>query len=128
MFTRERLLELLPVMAHWAKGGEVQFRRKGEDAWDVCTRNGFLSWDDDFDYRIKPEPELVPFEAKDIRPDWIFRLKGWGVEAWTICVDCGYDNLKFGNGSNPNFHNLFQEWLYSSDNGQTWLPCRKEKV
>lgn len=53
--TRERAKELLPVIQAWAEGKDVQCKRQHQlnGPW---IDNGYPAWDDNLDFRIKPEP------------------------------------------------------------------------
>lgn len=58
--TPERCKELLPVMQAFAEGKEIEARVRGvsvisqkETPW---MRSRMPSWDDSFEYRIKPQP------------------------------------------------------------------------
>jgi len=61
--TREQALEAIKVLTHYINGGEIEFRDKGEKLWLQVSSPSF-----DFhlcEYRIKPEPELIPFDFSD---------------------------------------------------------------
>ena len=124
-------------MAHWANGGEVQSKFEDEKQWEDFNKLQKPSWKNNFEYRIKPEPEFVPFEAKDIRPDWIFRKKSWSENEWTRPLGVGVFGVELSIEIHPNgvcnfaafgFEDLNKNWEYSADNGRTWFPCQKEKV
>ena len=51
--TPQRAKELLPIINAFAEGKQVQFKHKTASVWaDVLV----VSWSEDCDYRIKPEP------------------------------------------------------------------------
>ena len=61
--TREQALEAIKVLTHYINGGEIEFRDKGEKLWLQVSSPSF-----DFhlcEYRINPEPELIPFDFSD---------------------------------------------------------------
>lgn len=51
--TRKRAEELLPVIQAFAEGKEIEFKHKEGDEW--FTQDYYV-WDEDYEYRIKPEP------------------------------------------------------------------------
>lgn len=51
--TRKRAKELLPVIQAWAEGKGVQHRCHVDPFWHNAENP---TWNEDFDYRIKPEP------------------------------------------------------------------------
>jgi hypothetical protein len=56
--TQERCNQLLPVMTAFAEGKAIQFRRVGVFDWMDLPDNP--DFGNDYQYRIKPEPEPRP--------------------------------------------------------------------
>ena len=53
---RERARELLPIIQAYAEGKEIQYKLIGVDqAWGG-EKNDYYTWDNECEYRIKPEP------------------------------------------------------------------------
>lgn len=68
---RERAKELLPVIQAFAEGKTVQFRGTVNDSmWqDDLGKWSVLEFDiEEYEYRIKPEPSLVPYTAEELIP------------------------------------------------------------
>jgi hypothetical protein len=62
--TPERAKELLPVIKHFAEGGEIQNRESIKCEWKEDTRP---MWYLDLEYRIKPTSYNVEFTEKEIK-------------------------------------------------------------
>lgn len=78
-----------------------------------------------FEYRIKPEPKLIPFTQQTFPIDAIFSFNGknW-YKAITIGIDFvtfgGVDFVTFG-GVNYTYNSLKDPWIKCSlDGGKTW--------
>lgn len=76
--TREEAKVLLPIIQAYAEGKEIESRCvKGDTSLWYDDKDP--SFDDDFEYRIKPEPKYRPF--KDAEECWQEMLKhqpfGW---------------------------------------------------
>lgn len=46
----------------WAEGAEIEVCSDKSDIWTLATRP---TWNTEFKYRIKPQPEYVPYEVED---------------------------------------------------------------
>lgn len=56
---KEQTKAAATVMQAFAEGKTIQLRRHGtNNKWTIITGNPLWNWDD-FDYRVKPEPEVV---------------------------------------------------------------------
>ena len=64
--TRKEAKELLPVIQAFAEGKTIEVR-VGNDSW-VKTDEVYGGRNNDYDYRIKPEPKYRPF--KDSEECW----------------------------------------------------------
>ena len=76
--TREQVKEMLPVLQAFAEGKPIESRCiKGDKS--LWYDDEDPSFDDDLEYRIKPEPTYRPF--KDVEECWIEMQKhqpfGW---------------------------------------------------
>lgn len=76
--TREEIKKMLPILVAFAEGKAIESRCvKGDKS--LWYDNEDPSFDDDFEYRIKPEPNYRPF--KDAEECWAEMLKhesfGW---------------------------------------------------
>ena len=69
---RDRARELLPIIQAFADGKAIEYKNAGN--WKLATGP---DWSNDIQYRIKPEPKLVPFtfEDKDLFKNKWFKLK-----------------------------------------------------
>lgn len=59
--TREHVIKHWNEIQAFKDGKEIEMRRNGEE-WKL-NRNPMFA--NDFEYRIKPEPELIPFDYSD---------------------------------------------------------------
>ena len=76
--TREEVKEMLPVLQAFAEGKTIESRCiKGDKS--LWYDDEDPSFDDDFEYRVKPEPKYRPF--KDAEECWVEMQKhqpfGW---------------------------------------------------
>lgn len=76
--TREEIKKMLPILVAFAEGKSIESRCvKGDKS--LWYDDEDPSFDDDFEYRIKPEPNYRPF--KDAEECWAEMLKhesfGW---------------------------------------------------
>ncbi len=76
--TREEIKKMLPILVAFAEGKAIESRYvKGDKS--LWYDDEDPSFDDDFEYRIKPEPNYRPF--KDAEECWAEMLKhesfGW---------------------------------------------------
>ena len=62
--TRDDAIILAPIIKAWSEGKRIECKsRIDEDGWYELM--GPLSFDPKYQWRIKPEPELVPFDYED---------------------------------------------------------------
>ena len=72
----------------WANGAEIQFRNRYEE-WDDAIKP---SWDNDTEYRIKPEPDVVKYLICGLN-SWVEVDAQTGHECIKIVID-GKGKLK----------------------------------
>lgn len=87
--TPERTKELLPVMQAHSEGRKIECRLFPMDPWQLCEHP---NWDDEFSYRIKPEPKLREWTTAEIPVGALFRHKAWHDDTTSLiirkCSDC----------------------------------------
>lgn len=60
---KKRAATLLPIFTAFSEGKAIECRRNtSKDNWSEVAN---LSWGDDIEYRIKQEPECIPFTLDD---------------------------------------------------------------
>lgn len=84
--TREEAKEMLPIIQAFAEGKAIEIRH-GDAPW-VETNRIKESIFDDYQYRIKPEPEYRPF--KDADECWQEMLKHEPF-GWIKCRGCYFN-------------------------------------
>ena len=104
---------LWPLMKAYSEGAIIEFREKPELSWIEASYPDFLKHNE---YRIKPQPKLVPFTFEDnllFRDKWIRQkdLKALSRLSWfgPISISLGdnnkmtyiqlLDNFEFEDGS-----------------------------
>lgn len=124
----ERAKKLLPVIAAFADGKVIQvklFDRIVEHPWEDYTGGNANFFNDQWEWRIKPEPNLRPFTMAEA---CLFRLFRTLRDNKTVFVP-----IKFMAGS-IYFHSSL-EWDYAmltaphfecSIDGVTWQKCGVE--
>lgn len=86
---RNRAKELLPIIQTFSEGKTIQSRCKGDTS--LWYDDEYPSFDDDLEYRIKPEPKYRPF--KNAEECWAEMLKHQPF-GWIKC-DEGYLNITY---------------------------------
>lgn len=90
--TREEAKKMLPILVAFAEGKAIESRCvKGDKS--LWYDDEDPSFDDDFEYRIKPEPNYRPF--KDAEECWEEMLKHQPF-GWIKCKE-GYFNIVYVN-------------------------------
>ncbi len=118
--TREQAAKLAPIITAYAEGKSVELFDLHTNKWVNCIDPIFYSVNT---YRIKPENKYRPwtfeeaplnvlFVGKDRLKELRFIFVGVSQNGYRNCLDCCFD-FKF----------LLDNYLHSSDNGKTWLPC-----
>lgn len=120
---RNKTKELLPIIQAFAEGKAIESRCvKGDKS--LWYDDEDPSFDDDFEYRIKPEPTYRPF--KDAEECWAEMQKHqpFGVvkdkyfdnyqthRAFTCLVTNGCD---FGGYENETFESCYKDLLFADD-------------
>ena len=120
---RNKTKELLPIIQAFAEGKAIESRCvKGDKS--LWYDDEEPSFDDDFEYRIKPEPTYRPF--KDAEECWAEMQKHqpFGVvkdkyfdnyqthRAFTCLVTNGCD---FGGYENETFESCYKDLLFADD-------------
>lgn len=109
---REQAKELLPIIQAFAEGKTIEVR-VGNDSW-VKTDEVYGGRNNDYDYRIKPEPKYRPF--KNVEECWQEMQRhhpfGWikdGVSMYNIITIRQYDII-IHNGARFISHSF--NWLF----------------
>ena len=90
---RNQAKEMLPIIQAYAEGKVIESRCiKGDKS--LWYDDEDPSFDDDFEYRIKPEPKYRPF--KDAEECWTEMLKHQPF-GWLKCVGCCYNIVSVSN-------------------------------
>lgn len=111
---RDRARELLPIIQAFADGKAIEY--KNASNWKLATGP---DWSNDIQYRIKPQPKLVPFtfEDKDLFKDKWFRLKTTSGLFKALYID---ESLITIGASQNSYSELMQ--LFEFEDGS---PCGK---
>lgn len=104
--TREEAKKLLPIIQAYSDGKTIQSRCIKGDTSLWYDDDDILSFDDDFEYRIKPESEYRPF--KDAEECWQEMKKhhpfGWlkeeGKDNYRLVGTINNEGLLFINHAN----------------------------
>lgn len=122
--TTERAKELLPIITAFANGAEIEFRLKDRvySIWQSTTNP---HWEDDAEYRIKPEPKLRPWKPEEI-PIAKFHIKH--ATCWVVPLQTCFNSVIFWDYDRNatieiTYQILLDEYEHSLDQGKTWHPC-----
>ena len=112
--TREEAAKLLPILQAFAEGKQIESRRiKGDTS--LWYDDDDFSFDDDLEYRIKPEPKYRPF--KDAEECWNEMQKhqpfGWLKSQCNLFLVVHIDDkeIGYGNVSGVILHSKFDDIL-----------------
>ncbi len=85
--TREEANETMSIVKAWAEGKTIEKRFKGTAiaSWVECTDDDLYN-NENFDYRIKPEPKYRPFNSLD--ECWA-EMKDHFPFGWVALIDVG---------------------------------------
>jgi hypothetical protein len=119
--TKERAKELLPLINAYVEGKIIQFKDLNNEWVDLPDPN----FDDNRinSYRIKHEPKYRPWTFEEAPLNVMFASKNTETKlrfAFYLVNPSGYKDFP---GSIFTFEEMLKDFLYSSDNGKTWLPC-----
>jgi hypothetical protein len=118
--------------AAFAAGKKIQYRSDNDPIWtDTKTPIWFSKAGNNFNpqYRIKPEPQWVPLEPKDVPPGSVIRGSSW-QSRWLNCFIAVLETSPDGvyvNRFNEciTYARLASDWQIKRPN-QDWQPCKKE--
>lgn len=123
--TRKNAKALLPIIAAYAEGKTIEFLTTYDNKWEELKDANFIHPADQ--YRIKPEPKLVPMTSDDLPPALWVRRKN-------KTISCVYHSVKaidpedgqIWYGTTSSFRpSEYAEWEWSSDR-KTWHSFMKE--
>jgi hypothetical protein len=113
--TKEKAKQLIPLLQAYTEGKTIQY--KDYNRWvDV----GEPAFDKHSEYRIKPELKYRPWTFEEAPLLVIFKTKYCdGRFIFNNVSESGY----LYKNTTYDFERMLEDFLYSSDNGKTWLPC-----
>lgn len=128
--TRERLIELWPVIEAFKDGKEIQCDGIYNVDNRIWTSAGNPTWSDTLAYRIKPTPNIRAWTAKDVPAGCKIHFKG--SECWLAPLEAGFEAIYFCDLANKSmravsYETLLNGYEHSTDNGATWKPCGVEQ-
>jgi hypothetical protein len=120
--TREHVKAMLPIIQAFAEGKKIQFRLHNTRPWGDTNEQIGLSFTYLPDqYRIKPEPKLVPFTYDDhslFSGRWIKPRTGRGDTAYLIT---NYSNVGvLAGGMDTRWKGLLVDYVFIDN-----TPCGK---
>lgn len=120
--TREHAKALLPLITDYAEGKTIQTADHGKNNWRDAEDPSFDSLPR-MDYRIKPEPKLVPMTSDDFPPVFWIRHNG---DNKAVLITCVYNDgtICWGVGNSLSPRN-FESCKWSTDR-KTWHSLMKE--
>lgn len=119
------------VMQEWLQGKRAQACMKGSGRWYDLKEDEPPLWDWlNQEYRIKPEPKLVPLGPEDVPPGSAIRQEGFKY-CWRKCLGVFVDGVSYhshwGVGDcirKADWGELERCWQIKRP-GEDWQPCRK---
>ena len=114
--------EMIAVMAHFDKGGEVEVKRHEQSLW-LTANNPTWNWPF-YDYRIKKPKEKKPLEVKDwAGGPWWIRTTTYST-VWMV-IGVGSNSISTMSNTLRN-DSMMTTWQRSKDL-VNWEPCYKEE-
>jgi len=121
--------EKIAVMQAYVNGEKLEILLPSM-GWDEWRAVGEPHWDwQNIDYRIKPEPKLRPWNPEEVPVGALMKTKSGNggrymiVGLWDFrmknLIQLGPPSAESGMSAETAMNN----WLYSTDQGKTWLPC-----
>ena len=80
--------------AAFAAGKTIQYYSKSSLEWLDCYPCP-PSWAPDYEYRVKPEPALVPLGPDDVPPFSAIRWSGWETTEWALVLRVTNETVYF---------------------------------
>lgn len=111
--------EMATVMMAYEHGKKIEVKGKWEKetSWRLCTP--LWNWVD-CDYRVKPEPQYVPYDSiKEVYKDKWFKHKASGMSYRIILLDPNDNTVQLGYGW-VSLQKLFEDYTYEDG-----TPCGK---
>lgn len=94
-------------------------------------------WYKNLEYRLAPEPKMVPLGPEDVPPGSVIRNLIWGEGAW-VSINVSIDGISWVgiHRIGETAHNYEASWQrlmefgfeISRDGGKTWAKCEKEEA
>ena len=119
--TKENAHLFLPFVQALIDGKTVEIDTD-YTGWENQEPYGFTGKPDQ--YRIKPEPVMVPLGPEDVPPGSVIR---GGVDHWFFITQCHSDGIMFHSKVRDNrvlWDELFTYWAIKRP-GEDWQPCYK---
>ena len=120
---RNRAKYLTPIIQAFSNGKIIEYKSSSSNGWSTMNGDEFVILNNNYDYRIKTEPKLVPFtfeDNKEFKDKWVKSKSGKALQR---IVQVGLDSVLLVYGSNP-FRYTYEELLekYVFEDGS---PCGK---
>lgn len=115
---RNQAKQLLPIIQEFSEGQDIEYFDKGDCKWRTCIEPDF---NDNVEYRIKPEPTWIPFtfsntclkEIKKHHPrGWVKEIKSGKITAIVSVSQAGISFLG-RNGYVKDFSCVFKEYTFA---------------
>lgn len=134
--TREQATNLIPVMEAWMNGKKCEWRGREDGQWYPChsENESFSHVTPTYEYRIKPEPKLRPWDVGTAKVGALLKNTDWngleagiflitGANADGVCwqVPCLSHSTKSGFQGYSELTD--SRWVHSIDGGISWHLC-----
>lgn len=127
----------LPAVEKWAaekaaflRGEKIEIHN-GTEWIEFAPRNRHdpPPWTEDYLFRVKPEPVMVPLGPEDVPPGSVLRHHSW--KAFEHVTPSVFEHqVEFIVGESVAFRTYerlrSEPWSISRDGGETWSRCEKE--
>lgn len=120
--------EKIAVMQAFEDGKKIELRRSNWIEWQPASIKGLPAWNwEDYDYRIAPESKLRPWKPEEVPVGAI--MKGKHSTGCSLILGNGaIDNLGIAYVASGGLQRALYDvvcynFVHSTDQGKTWLPC-----
>ena len=122
--TPERAKELIPILQAVADGKEVEYSGRDREEW-YCAQYNILEEiiNDEYDLRIKPKAEIIPFDYSDDLVGMVVIAKYDEMPSKKMVVFQHESGVGFYNDEFILYSELLENYTFLDGS-----PCGKERV
>lgn len=124
---KENAKEYLPLVQAMAEGKVIEMCDDKYENWVTLSELNFTG--PSSQYRIKQSPSLRPWKPKEVPVGALMKRINEQLPNFNRWMIGGVDNqmlylaLPYLENNGQSFETAVKDWVHSTDQGKTWLPC-----